>query len=183
MRIKPCSLQGVYEILLDPHLDHRGHFTRIYDQQILKYHGLDRHWVQENRSYSMAKGTVRGLHFQAAPYAETKLIRVTKGAIYDVFVDVRKDSPTLGCWDSVLLTEDNHKMLYIPKGFAHGLCTLTDDCEVVYKVDNLYSPSHERGIVWNDSTLQITWPILRPILSSKDRALPAFDEYMKEEQR
>jgi dTDP-4-dehydrorhamnose 3,5-epimerase len=179
MIMKPCSLQGAYEITLQPMEDYRGHFTRIYDHRRYNELGLAEQWVQENRSFSKHKGTIRGLHLQFEPYAETKLIWVSKGAIFDVFVDVRRNSPTFGSWDSILLTESNHKMVYIPRGFAHGFCTLTDDCEVVYKVDNYYSPAHEGGFIWNDASLRINWPILKPILSEKDKKLPALEEFIK----
>jgi dTDP-4-dehydrorhamnose 3,5-epimerase len=179
MIIKPLSLSGTYEITFTPHTDHRGHFTRVYDQQIFKEHGLDRNWVQENHSYSKEKGIIRGLHFQFPPYAETKLILVTRGAIFDVFVDLRKDSPAFGRWGSIELKEDNNKMVYIPRGVAHGFCTLTDDCEVVYKVDNYYSPRHEGGIIWKDETLGIHWPVSAPIISLKDNELPSLKEFMR----
>ncbi|MFC3749134.1 dTDP-4-dehydrorhamnose 3,5-epimerase [Paenibacillus sp. GCM10012306] len=179
MIIKPGRLQGIYEISLSPSSDHRGHFTRIYDQQLFKEHGLDWNWVQENRSFSGKKGTIRGMHLQYGDHAETKLIRVTQGAIFDVFVDLRPDSPSFGCWDSVLLTENNNKMVYISKGFAHGFCTLQDACEVVYKVDRCYAPQHEGGVRWNDETLRITWPILRPIMSDRDMQLPTLEEYKR----
>lgn len=182
MIIKPCSLSGVYEITTVPKKDHRGHFTRIYDQQTFGELGLHRNWVQENRSYSRTKGTIRGLHLQFEPYAETKLLWVGKGAIFDVFVDLRKDSPTFGSWDSLLLTEDNDKAIYIAKGFAHGFCTLTDHCEVIYKVDHAYTPDSEGGVIWNDKSLRITWPIVKPILSEKDKRLPTLEAFIKKSQ-
>ncbi|MFC3769606.1 dTDP-4-dehydrorhamnose 3,5-epimerase [Paenibacillus sp. GCM10012303] len=178
MLIRPCALSGVYEITGTPHHDHRGYFTRLYDRQLWSDYGLDRIWVQENRSYSSRKGTIRGLHFQRPPHGETKVVRVSRGAILDVFVDMRRDSPTFGQWGSIELTEDNHKMIYIPRGFAHGFCTLTDHCEVTYKVDHRYTPSHEGGIVWNDETLRIDWPVSAPILSDRDARLPAWKELM-----
>lgn len=179
MIIKPVFLTGIYEITLIPNVDHRGRFTRIYDQQIYIDHGLNQNWVQENHSFSQKKGTIRGLHFQFPPYTETKLIRVNKGAILDVFVDLRRDSPTFGQWDSIELTEDNHKMIYIARGFAHGFCTLTDNCEVVYKVDNYYSPSYEGGIIWEDETLGIHWPVSTPIISNRDNKLLTLKEFMR----
>ncbi|GIP55047.1 dTDP-4-dehydrorhamnose 3,5-epimerase [Paenibacillus vini] len=179
MIITPCRLQGAYEITLLPNNDHRGHFTRIYDQQIFKDHGLDWDWVQENRSFSPKKGTLRGMHLQHGPYAETKLIRVCRGAIYDVFVDLRPGSPTYGHWDSILLTEENNKMIYIGKGFAHGFCTLEEDCEIIYKVDRPYAPQHEGGVIWNDESLRITWPILKPVISDKDSRLPTLEEFRR----
>lgn len=179
MIIKPCGLPGIYEITVTPRTDHRGRFTRVYDQRIFENYGIACHWVQENVSLSKHKGTIRGLHLQLGPYAETKLIRVSKGAIFDVFVDLREGSPTFGRWDSVLLTEDNHKLIYIPRGFAHGFCTLTDDCEVIYKVDNYYAPAHEAGLNWRDDSLRITWPVLKPIISDKDKYLPTLQEFIK----
>ncbi|WP_138495932.1 dTDP-4-dehydrorhamnose 3,5-epimerase [Paenibacillus pinistramenti] len=180
MIIKPCRLQGIYEITLSPKADHRGHFSRVFDQQIFKQNGLSWDWVQENRSLSVKKGTIRGLHFQQGPYAETKLIRVSRGAIYDVFVDLRPDSPAFGTWDSILLTEDNNKMVYISKGFAHGFCTLEPNCEVLYKVDQYYSPEHEGGVIWNDPDLRITWPILKPVISDRDKLLPPLEDYKRQ---
>lgn len=176
MIIKPHKLTGVFVINLDPLTDQRGYFMRTYDQPTLAASGLHQEWVQENQSRTKSKGTIRGLHFQLPPYSETKLIYVTRGAIFDVFVDLRLSSPTLGQWGSIELQEDQPTLLYIPKGFAHGFCTLTDNCEIMYKVDNYYSPAHESGIVWNDETLRINWPITNPILSAKDRALPRLKE-------
>ncbi|WP_171684915.1 dTDP-4-dehydrorhamnose 3,5-epimerase [Paenibacillus planticolens] len=183
MIIKPGRLQGIYDITLTPNNDHRGYFTRMYDQNIMMAHGLHRNWLQENRSFSRQKGTIRGLHFQFKPHAETKLIWVSKGAILDVFVDVRTDSPTFGSYDSKLLTEDNFAMLYISPGFAHGFCTLSDNCEVVYKVDHMYSPDHEGGILWNDPALNIPWPVQEPIISAKDQKLLPLDKLTKERLR
>lgn len=175
MIIKPGNLQGIYDITLAPNTDHRGYFTRLYDVNIMTAHGLHRNWVQENRSFSKQKGTIRGLHFQREPHAETKLIWVSRGSILDVFVDVRQDSPTFGCYESRVLTEDNFAMVYISPGFAHGFCTLSDNCEVVYKVDNVYSPAQEAGVLWNDASLQIPWPVDQPIISAKDQVLPTLD--------
>jgi len=179
MNIKSLNLPGVYEITLEPIMDHRGHFIRIFDKQKFNNIGINRNWVQENQSLSLRKGTIRGLHFQLPPFSETKLIRVIKGAIFDVFVDLRMDSPTFGQWGSIELTEDNFKMVLIPRGFAHGFCTLTDNCEVTYKVDNFYSSKHEAGILWNDRTLNIDWPVSNPIISKRDSELPSFKEFTK----
>lgn len=176
MNIRPLHLPGVYEITLEPKRDNRGFFMRTFDENIFHRHGLSRKWLQENHSYSEKKGTVRGLHFQLPPFSETKLIRVIKGAIFDVFVDVRPASPTFGKWGYVELSEDNFKMVLIPRGFAHGFCTLTDHSEVLYKVDNVYSPLHEGGIRWNDPSLNIPWPVSHPIISEKDNKLPPFEE-------
>ncbi|UJF35498.1 dTDP-4-dehydrorhamnose 3,5-epimerase [Paenibacillus hexagrammi] len=176
----PGSLPGVYEITLSSNPDLRGYFQRLYDEQTFQEFGLHCNWVQENRSFSRKKGTIRGLHMQFGVHAETKLIRVSKGAIYDVFVDLRKDSPTFCMWDAVLLTEDNQRMVYIPKGFAHGFCTLVDDTEVVYKVDHVYSPAHEGGVYWKDETLRINWPILKPVISNKDQRLPSLEVFLNQ---
>ncbi|MBU5674073.1 dTDP-4-dehydrorhamnose 3,5-epimerase [Paenibacillus brevis] len=183
MIIQPCKLQGVYEIILQPKQDHRGHFTRIYDQKIFQEHGLTGEWIQENRSFSAKKGTLRGLHLQHGIYAETKLVRAARGGIFDVFVDLRPGSPTYGQWDSILLTENNQRMVYIGKGFAHGFCTLTDDCEIVYKTDQPYAPQHEGGVIWNDESLRITWPILKPVISERDLSLPSLDEFKRIQQQ
>ncbi|MDR6884831.1 dTDP-4-dehydrorhamnose 3,5-epimerase [Bacillus sp. 3255] len=183
MIIQPGKLQGIYDITMSPNQDHRGYFARLYDQEIMSAHGLHRNWVQENRSYSIRKGTIRGLHFQFAPHAETKLIWVSRGVILDVFVDVRLGSPTFGCYDSRLLSENSGQLVYISPGFAHGFCTLVDNCEVVYKVDNVYSPAHEGGIAWNDPSLNIPWPVELPIMSEKDRKLPTLEQLKKERLR
>jgi len=168
MEITERKLKGIFEIQLKPHVDPRGFFMRVFDKNILKEAGLERDWVQENHSRSENKDIIRGLHLQLAPFSETKMIRCIKGAILDVFVDLRKGSETYGQWDAVELSADNKKMVLIPRGFGHGFCTLTEVSEVVYKVDNVYSPQHERGIIWNDETLKIDWPTQNPILSEKD---------------
>ena len=169
MEIKERAIKGVFEITLSPHKDSRGFFMRTYDIQLYKESGINREWVQENHSRSEEKGIIRGLHFQFPPFAETKLIRCINGAILDVFVDLRKGSRTFGQWDSVELSADNKKMVMIPKGFAHGFCTLTKISEILYKVDNFYSKEHECGLIWNDSQLNIEWPFRNPTLSDKDK--------------
>jgi dTDP-4-dehydrorhamnose 3,5-epimerase len=168
MKVIKRKIKGVYEIDLEPHKDKRGFFMRVYDEKIFKEFGLHRDWVQENHSRSLQKGIIRGLHFQFPPYAETKLIRAMRGSIFDVFVDLRKNSLTFGQWDSIVLSEDKFNCAYVPRGFAHGFCTLTPHCEVIYKVDNYYVSEHEGGIIWNDEELNIDWPEENPILSKKD---------------
>ena len=168
MEIKERKLKGVYEITLAPHMDQRGFFMRTFDNEIFKKAGLHREWVQENHSRSEQKGIVRGLHFQLPPFSETKMVRCINGAVLDVFVDLRKGSSTFGQWDSIELSADNKKMILIPRGFAHGFCTLTEISEVVYKVDNYYSKADERGLMWNDSDIGIEWPVEKPVLSEKD---------------
>ena len=152
---------------------------RVYDEVIFKKYRIHRNWVQENHSRSEKKGIIRGLHFQFPPYTETKLVRCIRGAVFDVFVDLRKGSPTFGQWDCIELSEENKKIIFIPRGFAHGFCTLTDDSEVLYKVDNCYAPECEGGILWNDQDLGIDWPVEKPILSEKDKKNMTFQEFVK----
>jgi dTDP-4-dehydrorhamnose 3,5-epimerase len=178
MEIKPLKLAGAYEITLAPRVDERGYFTRVFDDKIFRQHGLTTAWVQENQSRSTRKHLIRGLHFQAPPHAETKLVRVVVGAILDVFVDLRRSSPTYGQWASLELAAENFKMAYIPKGFAHAFCTLTDDAVVQYKVDAYYAPAAEGGLCWNDPALRISWPTHEPVLSAKDQAWPAFADFV-----
>lgn len=169
MEIIETKLKGVLLIKLKPNFDGRGFFMRTYDEKIFKNYNINFHWVQENHSYSKKIGILRGLHFQLPPFTETKLIRCLKGKIFDVFVDLRMNSPTFGKWDSIELSENEFSLLLIPRGFAHGFITLTNDCEILYKVDNFYNPEYERGIIWNDPSLNIKWPELEPFLSEKDK--------------
>jgi len=178
MKIEPLKLSDTFKVILDPRKDERGYFVRTFDKAIFQACGLATDWAQENQSLSDRRSILRGLHFQRPPHAETKLIRVVSGAIFDVFVDLRKASPTYGQWDSVDLSADNHTMVYIPKGFAHGFCTITDVAVVVYKVDACYAPDAERGLRWDDETLNIRWPTDKPFLSAKDTALPAFKDFV-----
>ncbi len=168
MKIENKHIEGVFEIFFEPRNDERGFFMRVYDEDFFVRNDLHRHWTQENHSRSEKKGIIRGLHFQFPPYAETKLIRCICGSVYDVFVYLRKGSATFGKWGSVELAANKHNMLYIPRGFAHGFCTLTQESEVIYKVDNSYSPQAECGLLWNDADLGISWPVEQPILSVKD---------------
>jgi len=152
---------------------------RTYDTELFKEYGINMKWVQENHSRSEKKGIIRGLHFQIEPFSETKLVRCIRGGIFDVAVDIRKDSQTFGKCIGIELSEDNKKMLYIPRGFAHGFCTLTDVSEVIYKVDNLYSQEHEGGLMWNDPDLKIFWPVEHPILSEKDQKNLTLKEFIE----
>lgn len=174
------ELKGVFEINPRPIEDHRGFFMRVYDEKLFKEYGLLRDWVQENHSRSEQKNTIRGLHFQMPPYSETKLIRCIRGAVLDVFVDLRKGSETFGQWDSIELSEVNRKIMFIPRGFAHGYRSLEDVCEVVYKVDNFYSPEYEKGLIWNDSDIGINWLCKNPVLSEKDKKNMTFKEFIEE---
>jgi dTDP-4-dehydrorhamnose 3,5-epimerase len=153
---------------------------RAYDINEMNKYGLSRVWVQENHSRSEQKGIIRGLHFQMPPYTETKLVRCVKGAVLDVFVDLRKDSPTFGQWDSIELSEENKKMIFIPRGFAHGFCTLTEISEVFYKVDNFYAKDYEMGLLWNDKDLNIKWPVSQAIVSEKDAKNLSFNDFLTE---
>ena len=170
-------LSGVKEIRLDPQEDERGFFMRVYDDMVFRSAGMDRFWVQENHSLTMEEGTIRGLHFQLPPFQETKLVRVIRGEIYDVFVDLQHGSETFGKWGCITLSAANKKMVYIPKGFAHGFCTLSKNSEVVYKVDNYYAPIHESAIRWDDPDLDIEWPVDNPIVSEKDAKAASFKDF------
>ena len=167
MKFNEKEIQGVFEIILSPYKDDRGHFMEVFNSKIYESHGIINTWVRENHSKSENKGTIRGLHFQLPPYNEAKLVRVLSGSIIDIFVDLRYKSKTFGQWDSIILSSQNNKLIYIPRGFAHGFCTLEDNTEVVYKVDNYYKPSYESGIIWNDNYLKIDWPHTNPILSER----------------
>ena len=177
MKFHSRKLEGVWEISPSPRLDSRGFFMRTFDQEVFREAGLSRRWVQENHSRSERKGILRGLHFQFPPHAETKLVRCIRGAVWDVFVDLRFDSPTFGQWDALELSETNKKMVFIPRGFAHGFCTLTDLSEVLYKVDNAYAPNAEGGLLWSDPELNITWPAEAPLLSEKDSNNMTFQHF------
>lgn len=150
----------------------------IYSRQAFVDHDLQTDWVQENQSLSAQRQTIRGLHFQSPPFAQAKLVRVIQGEILDVFVDLRKDSRTFGKWDSVILSGENSKSVYIPRGFAHGFCTLTENVLVQYKVDNVYSPECDGGIRWNDADIGIDWQVKEPILSPKDSNLPLYKDFV-----
>ncbi len=180
MQFNAHRLSGVFSIQMEPRVDHRGFFMRAYDAERFAAHDIHRDWVQENHSRSTRKGTLRGLHFQFPPHCETKLVRVVQGAMLDVFVDLRKGSATFGQWGSVELSEDNHTMIYIPKGFAHGLFSLTDHCQVTYKVDRAYAPDCEGGIKWDDRSLNIPWPFPDPVISEKDRNLMSFEHFVRQ---
>jgi len=154
--------------------DHRGFFSEVYNESKWRAAGLDIRFVQDNHSLSAAAGTIRGLHFQIAPQAQAKLVRVARGRILDVAVDLRRSSPTFGGHFAVELSADNWAQLFVPVGFAHGFCTLTEDVEVLYKVSEFYSPAHDRGLAWDDPELAIAWPFApeKAVLSDKDRRWP-----------
>jgi dTDP-4-dehydrorhamnose 3,5-epimerase len=149
--------------------DERGFFMETYNYMGLKNYGIENTFVQDNHSLSVERGTIRGLHYQLKPMSQGKLVRVIKGAVFDVVVDIRRESPDFGRWFGIELSENNKKQLLVPKGFAHGFCTLEPNTEVVYKVDEYYSPELDRGIMWNDPKIGITWPTTDPVLSEKDK--------------
>mgnify|MGYP001169986503 CR=1 FL=1 len=176
MEIFETKLPGVK--LIEPVVfeDSRGFFMESYNFRKFGELGISVTFVQDNHSLSKDKGVLRGLHYQLNPMAQTKLVRVTAGAIYDVVVDIRRGSPTYGQWESFVLSAENKLQLFVPRGFAHGFCTLEPNTEVLYKVDNYYSPEHDRGIAWNDPALGIPWPVEHPILSEKDARHPRLAE-------
>jgi dTDP-4-dehydrorhamnose 3,5-epimerase len=151
--------------------DERGYFLESFKESSFVNNGVDTKFVQDNFSHS-TKGVLRGLHYQKNPKAQSKLVIALRGEIFDVAVDIRKDSITYGKWVGHILSENNHKLLYIPEGFAHGFCVLSDEADVLYKVSQEYSPEDEKGILWNDPEINIAWPIDDPILLEKDSKLP-----------
>jgi dTDP-4-dehydrorhamnose 3,5-epimerase len=172
MQIIQTKIPDVLLIETQAFGDHRGFFMESYNSQKFAQNGIEVAFVQDNHSLSVEAGVIRGLHYQLNPKAQTKLVRVAAGAIYDVVVDIRKSSPTFGQWEGFILSSSNKRQLLVPKGFAHGFCTLVPNTEVLYKVDEYYSPAHDRGVLWNDSSLNIDWPTLKPILSDKDQKHP-----------
>lgn len=164
-------------VIIEPSVykDKRGFFLETYSYRDFSTFGIETQFVQDNHSRSV-KGVLRGLHYQLAPMAQSKLIRCIRGEIFDVAVDIRVGAPTFGKWFGTILSEENRKILYIPQGFAHGFVVLSDIAEVAYKVNNLYSSEHERGIIWNDPHIKIQWPVSNPILSKRDRELPSLKD-------
>jgi len=173
-RFRRLSIPGLIEITPARVGDHRGWFSEVYRRAAFEAEGIAIDWVQDNQSFSAEKGTVRGLHFQAPPTAQNKLIRVVRGAMFDVAVDIRKGSPTYGRWAGVELTAETGNQLLVPVGFAHGFMTLAADTEVLYKVSAPYAKADEGAFRWNDPALGILWPDLGrdPILSDRDREAP-----------
>lgn len=172
MRFTETPLRGAFVIEPEPVEDERGFFARSFCAEEFAEHGLNPGLVQCNISYNRKRGTLRGLHYQAEPFAEAKLIRCTSGAIFDVIVDLRPDSPTFGKWASAELSAENCKMMFAPEGFAHGFQTLTDDAEVFYQMSRPYRAELARGIRYDDPVIGISWPIADPIVSERDLALP-----------
>jgi dTDP-4-dehydrorhamnose 3,5-epimerase len=175
MKFSPAKLPGLWIIDLERHEDERGFFARAWCLEEFAAHGLNPRLMQCNISFNKRQGTLRGLHFQSAPHAETKIVRCTRGAIYDVAVDLRPDSPAFKQWFAVELNEENSRMLYVPEGFAHGFQTLRDDTEVLYQMSASFHPESARGIRWNDPAFQIDWPKTNErIISKRDAGFPDF---------
>jgi dTDP-4-dehydrorhamnose 3,5-epimerase len=174
MKVIETEIPAVKILLPNKHGDHRGFFSEVFNSRLLKEAGLCCDFVQDNHSLSAEKGVVRGLHYQLPPMAQDKLIRVLRGSILDVAVDIRRDSPTFGKHITALISAENWKQILVPRGFAHGFVTLEPNTEVFYKVTNFYSPQHDRGIRWNDPKLGIDWGIEESaaVLSAKDKIQP-----------
>ena len=168
------NLKGAYVIAPELLSDDRGFFARTFCSREFTQHGLNPTVSQCNVSFNKKKGTLRGMHYQAAPCEEAKLVRCTAGAIYDVIIDLRPNSATFKKWISVELNAENRKMLYIPEGLAHGFLTLTDDTEVFYQMSEFYSPEHARGVRWDDPSFNIQWPLDISVMAEKDRQFPDF---------
>ena len=179
MKFQETDLNGSYLIELAKNEDERGFFTRVWDKKLYEEKGLNSELLQISFSHSKKKGTLRGMHFQKKPFEETKLVRCTKGKIFDVIIDLRPESSTYKKWFSIELSADNLQTLYIPEGFAHGFQTLEDECEVCYHMSNWFSSDHARGIRYDDEEFNIEWPIKNPIISEKDLSYKK-EEYRKE---
>ena len=176
MKVIETALAGVR--ILEPQIfgDARGWFMESWSKKKMEDAGIFADFVQDNHSFSAQKGTLRGLHYQLNPMAQAKLLRVSRGAIFDVAVDIRRGSPTYAKWVGVELSAENHRQLFIPRGFAHGFITLTDDVEVQYKADNLYAPDCDGNIRWDDPLIAVAWPIAPVVLSEKDAVAPLLSE-------
>jgi len=171
MEFIETSLKGACIIKPKVFRDERGFFLEFWNEKVFAENGIAAKFVQDNHSLSVKKGVLRGLHFQLPPNEQAKLVRVTRGKVYDVIVDLRKNSETFGKWEGFELSAENFQMPFIPRGFAHAYCMLEDNTEFIYKVDNFYAPESDSGIIWNDPDLAINWPTKDPILSEKDSKL------------
>jgi dTDP-4-dehydrorhamnose 3,5-epimerase len=169
------ALAGAFVIELEPLIDERGFFARTFCQQEFEALGLDGDLRQCSISFNHRRGTLRGMHYQATPHEEAKLVRCTRGAIHDVILDLRASSPTFDRWIAVRVSADNRRMVYIPRGFAHGFQTLVDDSEVFYQMSEFYHPECARGLRWNDPRFAIEWPLADAIISARDRSYPDFE--------
>lgn len=178
MKIHPLGLEGVLEINPARIRDERGFFSETFNGNDLADAGIEQSFVQDNHSYSARRGVLRGLHYQLPPRAQDKLVRVARGVILDVVVDIRKSSPSFGQWLALEISAEKWNQILVPKGFAHGFITLVDETEVIYKVSDYHSPSHERSIRFDDPAIGIEWPLVLPdiLLSDKDRRAPLLGE-------
>ncbi len=179
MEFTKTKFDGVFLIKPQVFGDSRGFFLESYSKKKFEEAGIAADFVQDNHSRSAEKGVLRGLHFQKPPFAQAKLVWTIKGKILDAVVDLRKDSDTFGQWEGFELSAENFLMLFVPRGFAHGFCVLEEGTEVMYKTDNYYAPEHDSGLLWNDQTLKIDWPVKEPILSEKDQKQQVFEEFIK----
>ena len=177
MKVERLSVPDVILVTPPRFGDNRGFFSEVFNAERFAVAGIDGPFVQDNQSLSVEPGVIRGLHCQVAPYPQGKLVRVVRGAIWDVAVDARAGSPTYGQWAAAELSAENWAQLWVPAGFLHGFCTLQPDTEVLYKVTDRYSRECERGVVWDDKTLNLPWPVApdAAVLSDKDRVLPGFE--------
>lgn len=178
LQVRPLALPEVLEIVPDRHGDHRGFFSEVWNRAALAEQGVEIGFLQDNHSFSAEPGVLRGLHYQEPPFAQAKLVRVVRGAIFDVAVDIRAGSPTFGRWVGLTVSAEAWNQILVPEGFAHGFVTLEPDCEVLYKVSAPYSRAHDRSIRWDDPAIAIDWPLGggAPVLSDKDRAAPLLAE-------
>lgn len=174
MKFTETPLKGAFLIELEPRKDDRGMFARVFCKREFEEHGLNPKVVNTNMSRSVYKGTLRGMHFQKAPFGECKLVRCTRGSLYDVIIDLRQDSPSYMKWYGVELSQDNEKMLFLPEGFAHGFITLEENTEATYQVSQFYSPEYEGGVRYNDPAFGIEWPLEPTVLSEKDANWPDY---------
>ncbi|MEW5802912.1 MAG: dTDP-4-dehydrorhamnose 3,5-epimerase [bacterium] len=174
MKFTETRLKGAYSIEVEPIYDERGFFGRYWCRKEFEKQGIDFTIVQCNISYNKKKGTLRGMHYQAAPHEEAKLVSCIRGAIYDVMIDLRPDSPTYGQWHAGELCAENHKMFYIPKGFAHGFQALEDKTEIFYQMSEFYYPECAYGVRWDDPIFGIEWPLKNVTLSDRDKSYPFF---------
>jgi len=174
MKFKKTKLEGTYVIELEKQEDERGFFARVWDKKQFQNMGLSYEIQQCSISFNKKKGTMRGMHYQEPPYEEVKLVRCTKGKIFDVIIDLRKNSTTFKKWISVELSAENHKIIYVPEGFAHGFQTLEDNTEVFYQMSQFYNPDSARGVKWDDKAFNIKWPLKPTLLSEKDQSYEDF---------
>ena len=180
MNFQELDFEGVYIVELKKEIDNRGFFVRSWDKKEFQENGLNSNLVQCNISFNKIKGTIRGLHYQKSPYQESKYVRCLKGKVYEIFVDLRKESKTFLKWRGIELDTEKFSFLYIPEGFALGFQTLEDNTELLYQMSQYYKPEYSWGIIWNDKNLKIKWPLEMTVISEKDLSLPNLDDFLKE---